>query len=397
MTGFAKMKEAVIDGGLCAFCGACVAACPSRILAMSFDTEEPELKGKCPPRCTLCHDACPGGDIPIPEMEKMVFGRTRGEGYERILGIAKEYVKAYAVDWNTRYKGASGGLTSALFIYALENNIIDAAIVAGNMPGQPWRAYPAIVTNAKDVLNASQSKISRVPILSLIPEALAKGYERLAIVGCPCVVDGIRKMQLLGRPKPVINSIKFVIGLLDGGNCWNRMVEHAVEELAGISLDNTERVEFRSGAYPGKLTVFTRDGRKVSIKDSLRRFHMQGFHPDRCRVCIEYGADVADISVGDYFAPDMIEGRPGVTTAVIRTEIGDKLLQDAQAANYIGIERPFFVKYLFGGGFEAKTHGGAYNLSQRKKFGLPVPNYHMGEDYVQPVPRETFLDHPHIR
>src|SRR4030042_4210082 len=131
MKGYAHLQREVIESGLCTDCGTCEGVCPSLCLVMNYEIEQPEAIKECPPRCNLCYEVCPGKDVPMQELERMIFGRERKLGIdEEYLGVCQQFFKGYAVDKEVRRRGACGGIGTALLLYALENNIIDSAIVA---------------------------------------------------------------------------------------------------------------------------------------------------------------------------------------------------------------------------------------------------------------------------
>jgi coenzyme F420 hydrogenase subunit beta len=361
---------------------------------MNYETELPELIGECPPDCDLCYESCPGRDIPMPDLDRMTFGRQRNTD-EELLGIGQEFIKCHAVDPLVRASGASGGLVSALLIYALENDVIDAAIVVGMDDEQPWRAVPRIAATKQEVIAAAQTKENLVPVNSILAQALESGFKRLGIVGLPCHVHAIRKMQLFGRPEEILNAIKFVIGLVCGTNYSYRGNEHIIEEECKVPLAQVAKVEFRGGEYPGDFRVTTKDGKTVTFASPLRRAQLRAFLNDRCAMCYDYANDLADVSVGDYFAPEMRRGVPGLSAAIMRTETGKKLVKDAELANYISTQ-PIDRDNFFRGLFEQKKHGGAFHILKRREYGWETPDYHLPLEYPSPMRRKLFLGHPYL-
>jgi len=57
-------------------------------------------------------------------------------------------------------------------------------------------------------------------------------------------------MKLLGRPKKILDSIKFTIGITCGSNKHYRSLEHIIEELFMVPLDEVADFKRREGAYP---------------------------------------------------------------------------------------------------------------------------------------------------
>ncbi len=388
MAGSDNLKKEVIGAGLCTACGTCIGVCPNKRLTFNWETEVPEITKECAPRCNLCYEACPGKDIPRPDLERMIFGRERNAD-EELLGISRRFVRAYAVDPIVRARAASGGLASALLIYALENDVIDAAIVTGVSDDQPWRAVPKIATNRAEIIATGQTKVTLCPTNAILSEALERGFKRLGVVGLPCHVHGIRKIQLHGRMTKLLNSIKFVIGLLCGMTRHGSMPEHVIEELLDVRLDEVTEAILHGHQYPGLYAVTAKDGRIFAVPDFARRLHTDAFIPDRCLVCYEFAAEVADISAGGFLGREAMRGLSGLSAAIVRTDIGDKLLNDAEAAGYICTE-PMPRYKFFGTGFEGKMHGAPYNIIERRRFGRPTPDYHVPIDYAKPVLGKRF-------
>ena len=385
MAGFSKLQEEIIETGLCTDCGTCAAVCPNNVIAMNYETEEPELTGKCATRCQLCYDICPGKDISLPELNRVAFGREPNAG-ENLLGVAQVYLKGHAVDPEVRDAGAAGGVISALLIYALEKGIIDTAVVTGMSTQQPWRVAPKVATSREEIIANAQSRYAMVPTNSILKEALASGGRKLGAAGLPCHVHGLRKIQAAGRPKQINNAIKLIIGLFCASNSNYRGTEHMIEELFGIPLEQVAKVEFRGGKYPGHFQVTTKDGGLLRLTATGGMMGLAGFYRDRCQMCYDYPSELADISVGDYFHPDMKSGVQGWSVIVVRSDTGKKIVEEAQAANYLHAE-PVEMNYLLGAGWELKRHGAAYRLLERQRHHWPTPNYHVPLDYPRPMYR----------
>jgi hypothetical protein len=106
-------------------------------------------------------------------------------------------------------------------------------------------------------------------------------------------------------------------------------------------------------------------------------------------VCYDFHAELADISLGGYFGREAMKGLSGISALIVRTETGEKLLKDAEAAGYIHTEPIERFRFFFGG-FEGKKHGSLYNIVERRKFGRPTPDYNVPIDCPKPVLRKKF-------
>lgn len=384
---YSKLESDVIKVGLCTDCGNCAAVCPDKCLVMDYEEELPKLVHKCTADCELCYESCPGKDIPMPDMDKMVFGRERKNTDEELLGISQGFIKCHAIDPIIRNSGSSGGFVSALLVYALEKGLIDGAVVVGMNKEQPWRSEPKIATSREEVLAAASTKENLVPVNVILAEASERGFKRLGFVGLPCHVHAIRKMQLYGRPAKLFESIQFVIGLMCGSNYSYRNTEHLIEDVCKVPLKQVAKLEFRGGEYPGNFRITGKDGKIVT------RPHHGGVDADRCIMCYDYANDLADVSVGDYWGEEMTRGVPGLSAAILRTSAGQKLVNDAKQANYVGAaltEKDNFYK----GFFEQKKHAGAIRTLERKAHGWQTPDYHLPLEYPKPMPRRLSLTHP---
>ena len=90
-----------------------------------------------------------------------MFGRVRTN--DEPSGISKDIVLARATDPILAEVGQDGGLVSALLVYALEHDMIDAALVSYlEGDGTTWKAVPGIARNRADVTGTLVSRLEHV-------------------------------------------------------------------------------------------------------------------------------------------------------------------------------------------------------------------------------------------
>src|SRR4030042_3034772 len=82
---------------------------------------------------------------------------------------------------------------------------------------------------------------------------------------------------------------------------------------------------------------------------------------DRCRMCCDYSAELADLSLGDICDPRSSTKRiPNWNCLIVRTETGQRLIEEARQAGIVETfpleERSFYGNV----GFEMKKHGAVY-------------------------------------
>ena len=392
MSGFGKLNKEIVSPGLCHDCGTCAGLCPDKCLKMDYYREEPVLEKKCSSKtCSLCYDVCPGKDIPMLDLERSIFGRERG-AEEMLLGIGQDFVKCHASEAAVRENGGGGGVISALLIYALDQKIIDGAVIVGMDNNRPWTAMPVIAASKAEIIAAAQPKETVVPVNAVLSQAIEAGFKNLAVVGLPCHVHGLRKARMLGKPDWVVDHIKFLIGPFCGMNYSTRAIEHIIVEWAEVPLEQVRKVDYRKGPYPGKFTVTTKSGQEISVPLRAQHGVQQAYEHDRCMACYDYSNELADVSIGDYFGLEMTPGAPRESTAIVRTDTGKKLFKGAIAGGYIQ-EEPVDREDFFRGNFESKKHGGAYRITRRRKYGLPYPCCQLPLDY-RSMPRKINLSHP---
>ena len=92
-----------------------------------------------------------------------------------VLGTYKEAVAARSTDKRIQEVAQDGGIASALLIYALENNIIEGAVVAGD-PGDDWVPIPEIATTADEILSAAGTKYSMYLLYGKLPNGFIRYF-----------------------------------------------------------------------------------------------------------------------------------------------------------------------------------------------------------------------------
>lgn len=393
MSTFLDLKRDVVDQGLCMGCGTCVGVCASGCIAMDYELDEPEPHQiKDCSGCGACYEACPGKHVPLRDLDRHFLGHERAPE-EEALGICKACYKGWATDEYVRTSTSSGGMVSAVVNYALEKGIIEGVLMAGwNQEPPYWRSRPFIATNPEEVSMGLRTGMMMVPNNSLIAEAVTRRkMSKIAIVGCPCHIQGVRKLQAIGTPSKYAKSIVFTMGLFCASEYYAEGTKHLIQEFANVqNLDDIIAMDYRGGKWPGSLFVVTKD-RKIHWAGSKHDYtwHFLGsasYKRDRCLMCTDFSAELADISCGDIFQQVGHANRRLVAT-LPRTDIGVELLEGAKNAGYIDYE-PHDPKLIpaSGMGWEAKKHAGSYRLIQRRRYGWPTPDFQYPTRVV-PLPR----------
>src|SRR5690606_36009483 len=99
-------------------------------------------------------------------------------------------------DDNIRYNSSSGGLVTQILCFALEKGIINGALVTKMNKESPLQPQPFIARTKEEIIEASTSKYCPVPANMALKEILSSDVEKVAVVGLPCHIMGIRKAEM---------------------------------------------------------------------------------------------------------------------------------------------------------------------------------------------------------
>ncbi|MDI6718711.1 MAG: coenzyme F420 hydrogenase subunit beta [Methanomicrobiales archaeon] len=237
------------------------------------------------------------------------------------LGNYRQVLAARTTDKEILKNAQDGGIVTALFAYALENDIIDGAIVAG--PGQlPWQGMPMVAMNRQELLAAQKTKYNISPNMKLLKEATRSfGLEKVGFVGVPCMLQGLRKAQVYPiAMRDVPDKIALVLGIFCMEVFPYQSMVQLVEDHTNQKLESVSKMEIGKG----KFTVCTERCAVTAIP--LKVTHK--YEQPGCHVCLDYVANLSDISSGSVGTPD------GWSTVFVRTKKGEAVWNGAVAEGW---------------------------------------------------------------
>jgi coenzyme F420 hydrogenase subunit beta len=201
-------------------------------------------------------------------------------------------------------------------------------------------------------------------------------------------------IQYYGLPKPISNRIKLVIGLFCGSNFFFEATRHILYELCGVEdVADVQKLEYRGGGWPGGLVVQSTSKGRQLVDRHLYAYHIQltAYQRDRCNMCFDWSADLADIAMGSYWLPSAVPGEEkGRSVMIVRTNLGERLVQTAEEAGAVKTEPISASTVVASYGYEIKKHGHVNRLKWRQRFGWPTPNYHRRFSFA-PIHKEIWL------
>jgi coenzyme F420 hydrogenase subunit beta len=328
---WAHLYDEVVTSGLCTGCSACVVVCPYDVLEYDdsggrykpfhvaadggADNCTHGVKG-----CTLCTRACPRFRTWEPEIDTHLFGRERTD--DEVSGVAIDLVLARATDPELHRAGQDGGFVSALLVWALENDRIDAALVSAlEGDGSSWKAVPSVARNRADVLATAGSRYTYSANPMAYAEAIEGGAERIALVGMGCQASAPPVMAARRAGK---TARRFVlsIGLMCSKTFDDAIFSELFETRYGLARQDIVKMNIK-----GVFQIWLRDGayHEVPLKEA-HEFTREG-----CTSCPDFAAEHADISTGGIGAFN------DWTLTVIRTERGREIFHDMVAADAVEV------------------------------------------------------------
>jgi coenzyme F420 hydrogenase subunit beta len=327
---WAHLYREVVTSGLCTGCAGCVIACPHDVLRYDDRTTwrpwkveadgGPEDCTHGERGCTMCTRACPRFRDWEPEADRHLFGRPRHP--DEVSGVALRTVLARAADEELRAAGQDGGLVSAMLVYALEHDVVDAVLVSGlEGDGTSWRAVPRLARSRKEVLEAAGSRYtySANPLAYL--EAAEAGLERLALVGmsCQASLPAIMSARKAGK---MARRLALSIGLLCSKTFDEAIFEELFEARYGIPRHHIAKINIK-----GVFQIWTRDGayHEVPLKEG------HAWTREGCLHCPDFAAEHADVSAGG------IGAFGDWTLAIVRTAKGDDLLRAMEDGGFVEV------------------------------------------------------------
>jgi coenzyme F420 hydrogenase subunit beta len=317
----------VVKHKLCTGCGVCVAACPHSALDMTTDEGRgcfvPQMCDEDCRRCGLCYEVCPGHGVDFEGLSGKLFGDIPGD---LALGRHLACYVGHACDGGIRYDSASGGLVTALLIFALEHHLIDGALVTRMRSDNPLRPEPFIARTRREILSATGSKYCPVTIGAALREILAaKG--RFAVVGLPCHIQGIRKAEQ--QIPELAGRIRYRISITCSFNYSFHGTRRFIESL-GIAPEEVEELQYRGRGWPGSMLLRVKDGTETVVPLAEYYRSLGPYSLWRCMLCSDMLGELSDLSCGDAWLPELVKtDKVGSSFVISRTPEAEELLEAA--------------------------------------------------------------------
>lgn len=323
---FDDLIKDVHEQGICGECGGCVSFCSAheiKAIEMS-ETGPPRYHNKdnCL-KCGICYLVCPQTHILDDELNAKYK-------YKISIGNWSKITSSQASSEEIRRNATDGGVVTAILMYLLDKNLINGAIVSKKEG--PFNRVPFFAKTKEELIEAAGSHYdisqgvvslekydSFVPTITKLKTVVSSAAMNIAVVGTPCQINSIRKMQELSILPAHI--IKYTFGLFCNLNfSFDAEARKKLEEKFDFVFDDVEKMNIKEN-----LIIQLKNNRVkyIDFKD------VHEFARPACFACRDFSNVYSDISFGGLGSKD------GYTTSIIRTELGKKVYNNALKEGYI--------------------------------------------------------------
>jgi len=324
---FDDLIKDVHERNICGECGGCVSFCSAADIGAIEMTQEgpPHYSNKenCL-HCGICYLICPS----TFELDRELYERF---DYKDPIGNWSKVLTLQASDPEIRKRATDGGAVTATLLALLENNLIDGALVSKRIG--PFKRVPFFARTKQDIIEAAGISYDTegpvpelgkydtfVPIVPELKKVLTSDAMKIAVVGVPCQIHSIRKMQEL----KIIPShvVKYTLGLFCYENFkFDAAARARMEERFKFSFDDIDMLNIKD------KVIFNLKSKDEPLK--IEFHEMEDIMRNACRVCKNFSNHYADISFGGVGSPK------GYTTVLIRTKTGEEVYKILSNKGYI--------------------------------------------------------------
>jgi coenzyme F420 hydrogenase subunit beta len=203
----------------------------------------------------------------------------------------------------------------------LEDGSVDGVICMVPDADDPWKPVPAIITEAADMAQARGMRMGYAPLLAMLEPAAEMGLKRLAMIGIPCQVYALRRIE---------EQLGFEAITVIGTPCSDNTTTANFHDFLARLSDKPETITYLEFRADYHVELRFEDGRSQTIP--FLQLPLSDLSPDffplTCRTCVDYTNTLADITVG-------YMGGTGEQWVIVRNDRGARALEaSAQRSNF---------------------------------------------------------------
>ena len=335
MTNINNLSD-IVNNGLCIGCGICQSITGKGKIEISMSSKgrlEPKEINKITPETfnkilNVCLGVIVEG-LPKEQVEKKAK-------HDLVWGYYLSLCYAWSTVNKIRFESSTGGLLNGLSLYLLESKKVKFISHTIADPEKPMRSISKLSYNKDELLNSgSCSRYGPASPLDKFHKSLNLN-QPFAFVGKPCDISAIR--QLSKSDERVNKLCKYLLTLVCGGSTEFTKSQDFIESFK-VKEEELSIFRYRGYGNPGRIYIKTKDGREYDREynsfwgeESTWRVHF------RCKVCPDAIGESSDIAALDTWRGGSPKGEDeGFNAAIVRTQRGLDLLNEASTAGYIHI------------------------------------------------------------
>ncbi|HXZ37845.1 MAG TPA: Coenzyme F420 hydrogenase/dehydrogenase, beta subunit C-terminal domain [Thermodesulfobacteriota bacterium] len=313
--GQKELQKKVLETGLCTHCGACVNLCP---YAVSYK-DHTILLDPCGREEGRCYAFCPRTPTDLQTL------RQRYDPHDLTpeLGAVRGFHLTRAAEDKVRQSSQHGGTVTTLVSLALEEGIIDTAILAEE--GAGFLPEGIAVHRVSDVKKRGKSRFVVSPNLAAFHKAAKSSSQKIGVVATPCQAVALAKMQQKPYPSKDsnIDKLRLVIGLFCGwALSWRELKAFLEKRFGNNSILGLDIPPSKHNS----MEIHTPGGIVEIPLDEVIPFVRKS-----CGYCWDMTAEFSDLSVGSARLPEGWAVARGWNQVIVRTAAGQELLELARS------------------------------------------------------------------
>lgn len=314
--GQKELRAEVIEKDLCVNCGACVNLCPYQAAYQ----DNLIIIDPCDRQQGRCYAFCPRTYTDLQSLRSIIF---LAHEFSPEIGSIKGFYLTRAADPEIRGRAQHGGTVSALLSLALNEGMIEAAIVTKET--DPFLPAGTVAHNSLELRQAGRSKFVASPNLATFNHLAKSEIKKIGLVATPCQTLALAKMRQKNYSAKFyhIDKANLVIGLFCGwALSWREL-----RDLIKKKMNNNKilGLDIPPSKYESMEVHTDREILKIPLEEVLPAIR------PACRYCLDMTAEFSDLSVGSARLPEGWEVARGWNQVISRTAKGEELLKLARA------------------------------------------------------------------
>lgn len=377
--------QQIVAGGFCIGCGACHAATHG-LIPIRFDDNgcyQADIEATLPgndAHVQAALFACPFSNEGPDEDEIgcECFGAACLKDVR--IGYYKSLHVGHVSEGAVRKRSASGGILTWVLCELLRQGVVDGVAhvhsVCAPKDGVLFRY--GISRTPADVMAGAKSRYYPVEMSGIL-SMIRKTPGRYAVVGLPCFVKAVRRLQ--AKDPELSERIDCCVGLVCG-HLKSRAFADCFGWQAGIAPGHLDEIDFRvklPGRNASQYGVMVA-GEGIRHTQPSRDFFGSNwgygfFKYSACDYCDDVFAETADIAVGDAWLPDYLDDDQGNSIVVARSPLMATLLQEGCERGDLVLDpcSPDQMAASQAGGLRHRREGLACRLADPAKEGEWLP------------------------